>query len=99
MDIVICVIALIIFLICAAVCVISYEPVAGLVFALFGIFTLVILVDLANQPEKNEDGAIIVDTENLHSATVYDIVDFQIDTNVVISGTDTTKTYTLTYWN
>ena len=50
------------------------------------ILVFITIYNICNEPPKNQ------------TTVVKDIQGFSVDTTLTISGTDTTKTYTLTYW-
>ena len=75
------------------VCIAKDEPIAAVTFFCFtAILGILLFFDIKEYRKSNEDD------DNVISAVVYDVSKFQIDTNVVITETDTTKTYTITYW-
>lgn len=85
-------VVLILLLIFSIVCLIVDEPMAsawGFMFSI--ILGSVLIYTINNNKDKSED-------DNVLSGVIYDVVDYQIDTNVVINDTDTLKTYTITYF-
>ena len=57
-----------------------------LLLACFNVFMLKCYLDINNEPQE------------IQTTIVKDIQGFSIDSTLTISGADTTKTYTLTYW-
>ena len=61
--------------------------IAGTLLLVFNIFLLV-----ANVIKHNN-------SEQVVSHVVENVEEYQVDSTLVINGVDTTKTYTITYWN
>ena len=57
-----------------------------LLFIFLNIFLLNYHIDKYNEPQE------------IQTTIVKDIKEFSVDSTITISGADTTKTYTLTYW-
>lgn len=88
----ICVIFLILLLVFGFICLWKDEPMASAWSFIFAVIIGVGLIFLIKEDDETQDD------DNVISAIVYDVVDYQIDTNVVINETDTLKTYTITYF-
>lgn len=92
------VIGIIFLLICIAasiICNMKDKDMAAVFFWILSVIIgLILFINLINseilQKEKDND--------NVVSAVVYDVSGYQVDTNIIITDTDTTKTYSITYW-
>ena len=91
-EIIVCIVLIFVFLIIAFICFLSGEHIAALSST---IITLIMFIILCHAVKAYESEKI---TEDTISGVIYDITDFQIDTNLVVTDTDTTKTYTITYY-
>lgn len=70
------------------------DMVAAFFGILFVIIGLILFIGFINSESIQKEK----DNDNVISAVVYDVSGYQVDTNIVITDTDTTKTYTITYW-
>ena len=86
------VIFLILLLVFGFICLWNDEPMASAWSFIFAVIIGTGLIFLIKEDDETPDD------DNTISAIVYDVVDYQIDTNVVINETDTLKTYTITYF-
>jgi len=93
-EIIIIIALMVVFAIAGFICLVKDEPLASVFCGVYVLLLgLILCLDMIKQKEEKEE------EENTISAVVYDVKDFQIDTNTVVNGTDTTTTYTITYWN
>ena len=91
---IICLVLLFVFMVAALVCLWNEEYIASLSSFLLGIIMFVILCfTVQNNKQDNTDN------NNVLSGVIYDVTDFQVDTNIVVTEADTIKTYTITYYN
>ena len=67
-----------------------HKPVTGILFFLLTIMNTVFLVININIYRKNH--------EEMNTSVVHNVKGYQIDSTFTINSTDTTKTYTITYW-
>ena len=96
MEIIFCIVLIAIFLIFAFICVIKDEPIAAFFSSILAIIVLVILCIDVKSYDNNEE---IDDYYEDVPGVIYDVSEFQIDTNIVINDEDTTKTYNIIYSN
>jgi len=96
MEIIACIVLIVIFLIFAFICVIKDEPIAAAFSAILAIIFLIVLCIDVKSYDNNEE---IDDYYEDVPGVIYDVSEFQIDTNIVINDEDTTKTYNIIYSN
>ena len=84
----------------AFICVIKDEPIAATWSGILAIIMLVILCYMVSGDEYSDfdDGIYGTSTDEITPTVVYDVIDFSVDTNIVVNDMDTIKTYTLTYF-
>ena len=88
-GIILTIIALICCIIAFIISVINSDIIDGIIMLLlacFNVFMLKCYLDIYNKPQE------------VQTTVVKDIQGFSVDSTLTISGADTTKTYTLTYW-
>ena len=100
-TIVLCIVLIFIFAVFAMICLYKNEPMAaawGFIISI--IITIILIGSVKEYYNENEDEDEIESMEEMEEPNVlYDVTDFQVDTNVVVNGADTTKTYVITYLN
>ena len=89
---IICLVFFVLLLAFGFICFWNDEPMAAAWSFIFATIIGAGLIYLIREEKKDNE------EDNVISATVWDVVDYQVDTNVVIDGTDTLKTYTITYF-
>lgn len=84
----------------AFICVIKDEPIAAIWAGLFAIILLIVLYFMVNDNYYSDfdDGIYGTSTDGITPTVVYDVINFSVDTNIVVNDMDTIKTYTLTYF-
>ena len=70
------------------------EAIVMLLLACFNVFVLKFILDMYNKPQEIQTTVV----KDIQTTIVKDIKKFSVDSTLTISGADTTKTYTLTYW-
>ena len=94
MEEIVCIVLLFLFLFVALICMWHEEYIAAVSSFIIALIMFVILCATVHNKKLES-----VEENNVLSGVIYDVTDFQIDTNVVVTETDTIKTYTITYYN
>lgn len=102
-PIVLCIVLIFIFAVFAMICLYKNEPMAAAWGFIISIIITIILIGSVKEyynEDEDEDEIEIENIEEMEEPNVlYDVTDFRVDTNVVVNGADTTKTYVITYLN
>ena len=100
-TIVLCIVLIFIFVVFALTCLYKDEPMAAVWgFIISIVITIILIGNVKEYYNEDEDEDEIENMEEMEEPNVlYDVTDFQVDTNVVVNGADTTKTYVITYLN
>lgn len=61
------------------------------------VMTLLLILDITLLIGNNKDYNS-KNPENVATTVVHDVKGYQVDSTIIINGSDTTKTYILTYW-
>ena len=85
---VICIILLVMFLLFGLGCLFSEEYIAATASFIFAILIGIIIFFIIKEEKENINTSTIIEN----------VIDYQIDTNIIINETDTLKTYTITYF-
>ena len=93
MEIIICIILIVLFIISAIICALKDEPIAATFSGFFAVIVMVILYFAIKDIKESQEPVYEVS----YPVTVYDVTDLQVDTVKTISGLDTTETYVITY--
>lgn len=93
MEIIICIILIVLFIISAIICALKDEPIAATFSGFFALIVMVILYFAIKDSRESQEPVYEVS----YPVTVYDVTDLQVDTVKTISGLDTTETYVITY--
>ena len=90
---IVCIVLLIVFLLFGLGCLFSEEYIAATVgFSMAALMCVIIFLII-----KEEKTTITEDEPT--PVVITNVINYQIDTNVVINDSDTLKTYTITYWS
>ena len=92
LGIIICIVLIFLLLIAAFICLLKDEPIAALSAFIVAIICVVILCYDVNTYENEQ----YIDEDTVPEI-VYDVSEPQVDTNIVITDTDTIEVYTIKY--
>jgi hypothetical protein len=93
MEITVCIILIVLFVIIALICALKDEPMAATFAGFFAVIMMVILYFAIKDSKESQEPVYEVS----YPVTVYDVTDLQVDTVKTIRGLDTTETYIITY--
>ena len=62
------------------------------------VMTLLLILNIRLFISNNKDYNDSKNPENVATTVVHDVKGYQVDSTIIINGSDTTKTYILTYW-
>ena len=94
MEITVCIILIVLFIIAAIICALNDEPIAATFSGFFAVIVMVILYFAIKDNKESQEPVY----EVTYPVTIYDVTDFQMDTIINVNELDTIKTYNIIYW-